>query len=61
MEPYIKNVTDITYLSELTPHPEIHSLIFCWLGEGLIRPNNPHTQRARKEIYGFLGVGLWAH
>lgn len=22
---------------------------------------NPHTQRARKEIYGFLGVGLCAH
>ena len=52
MEQYIinNNVSDITYMSELTPHPEIHSLIFCWLGEGLIR------RRLRLRLMSFHSV-----
>ena len=35
MESAIKYVCDITYQSELTPHPENNSYLACWLGEGL--------------------------
>jgi len=36
MEHYINiNLSDITYKSELTPHPENHSHLLCWLGVGL--------------------------
>ena len=52
METYINNVTDITYQSELTPHPENYSYVAFWLGEGLIRPSNLRSLSFRK---------LWAH
>jgi len=37
MEPYIKDVSDITYKSELIPHPASKLNSYCFLGEGLIR------------------------
>ena len=41
MEQYIKdNVSDITYKAELTPHPENHSYVVCWLGVGLNSHSN---------------------
>jgi len=50
MEHYIinDNLTDITYLSELTPHPENHSHLLCWLGEGLNSHNNLRSLLFRK-------------
>jgi len=37
MEPFIKNLSDITYMSELTPHPDINLQSDYSLGVGLIR------------------------
>ena len=34
------NLGNITYLPELTPHPENNYLVDYYLGVGLIRPNN---------------------
>jgi len=32
MEHYIQDsISDITYMSELTPHPESHSYVACWV------------------------------
>ena len=37
MKPYIKYLSDITYMSELIPHPEIIYYAIAFLGVGLIR------------------------
>jgi len=54
MERYINkdNVSDITYMSELIPHPVTTKNRFLYLGVGLIRPNNLRSLLLRK---------LWAH
>ena len=40
MEPYIKNLIDITYMSKLIPHPGSINFVIYRLGVGLIRVNN---------------------
>ena len=49
MEPYIKgNISDITYLAELTPHLEIHSYVYMPAGCGVNSHNNLLTLHVRK-------------
>ena len=48
MEPYLKNLSDITYVSELTQHPETIYYATALLGAELIRVNNLLTLCVRK-------------